>query len=150
MTGAFNTYAGYNGMTEVPHEANMAHYDRWGMPGTNPHMAVPWAWAFDTPFKWTKQVASHFGGTRQGMAMSWPNGIKDKGGIRNQFHHVIDIMPTILEAVGIKAPSTVNGIEQAPIEGVSMAYTFDAPNAEVPLAPHHPVFRDAGLPRHLS
>ena len=132
LTGAFNTYAGYNGMTEVPHEANMAHYDRWGMPGTNPHMAVPWAWAFDTPFKWTKQVASHFGGTRQGMAMSWPNGIKDKGGIRNQFHHVIDIMPTILEVVGIKAPTTVNGIEQAPIEGVSMAYTFDAPNAEVP------------------
>ena len=132
LTGAFNTYAGYNGMTEVPLGANMAHYDRWGMPGTNPHMAVPWAWAFDTPFKWTKQVASHFGGTRQGMAMSWPNGIKDKGGIRNQFHHVIDIMPTILEAVGIKAPTTVNGIEQAPIEGVSMAYTFDAPNAEVP------------------
>ena len=66
-------------------------------------MAVPWTWAFDTPFTWTKQVASHFGGTRQGMAISWPKVIKDKGGIRNQFHHVIDIVPTILEATGIQA-----------------------------------------------
>ncbi|MFN4144108.1 sulfatase-like hydrolase/transferase, partial [Aestuariivirga sp.] len=125
LTGAFNTYAGYNGMTEVPLAANMAHYDGWGLEGTDPHMAVPWAWAFDTPFKWTKQVASHFGGTRQGMAISWPAGIKDKGGIRNQFHHVIDIVPTILEAAGIRAPETVDGVKQAPIEGVSMAYTFD-------------------------
>lgn len=132
LTGTFNTYAGYNGLTEVPLAANMAHYDRWGLAGTNPHMAVPWAWAFDTPFKWTKQIASHFGGTRQGMAISWPNGIKDRGGIRSQFHHVIDIMPTILEVTGIKAPASVNGIEQAPIEGVSMAYTFDAAHAQAP------------------
>jgi arylsulfatase A-like enzyme len=132
LTGAFNTYADYNGMTEVPIKANMAHYDQWGLPGTEPHMAVAWAWAFDTPFKWTKQVASHFGGTRQGIAISWPEVIKDKGGIRNQFHHVIDIAPTILEATRIRAPARVNGIKQAPIEGVSMMYTFDQANANVP------------------
>ena len=129
LTGTFNTYAGYNGMTEVPIQANMAHYDEWGLPGTDPHMAVPWAWAFDTPFKWTKQVASHFGGTRQGMAISWPAVIKDKGGIRTQFHHMIDIVPTILEAAHIKAPEIVSGIKQAPIEGVSMMYTFANANA---------------------
>ena len=95
-------------------------------------MAVGWSWAFDTPFKWTKQVASHFGGTRQGMAISWPNRIKDAGGIRHQFHHVIDIVPTILEATGIPAPEMVNGIAQKPIEGVSMAYTFDKANANAP------------------
>src|SRR2546430_10689635 len=92
-------------------------------------MAVGWTWAFDTPFKWTKQVASHFGGTRQGMAISWPGHITDVGGIRTQFHHMIDIVPTLLEITGIKAPDTVNGIKQKPIEGVSMAYTFDKANA---------------------
>jgi arylsulfatase len=132
LTGAYNTYVGYNGMTEVPLAANMAHYERWGLPGTDPHMAVPWAWAFDAPFKWTKQVASHFGGTRQGMAISWPKVIKDKGGIRSQFHHVIDIVPTLLEAAQIKAPDTVDGISQAPIEGVSMLYTFDKANEARP------------------
>ena len=95
-------------------------------------MAVPWAWAFDTPFKWTKQIASHFGGTRQGMTIAWPAVIKDKGGIRTQFHHMIDIAPTILEATRIKAPDTVNGIKQAPIEGVSMMYTFDRANTNAP------------------
>jgi len=132
LTGTFNTYAGYNGMTEVPIEINMAHYDDWGLPGTDPHMSVGWAWAFDTPFKWTKQVASHFGGTRQGMAISWPAVIKDKGGIRTQFHHVIDVVPTILEATKIKAPNVVDGIQQKPIEGVSMMYTFDKTNANAP------------------
>jgi len=129
LTGAFNTYAGYNGLTEVPLAVNMAHYDNWGLEGTDPHMAVPWAWAFDTPFKWTKQVASHFGGTRQGMAISWPARITDKGGIRPQFHHMIDIVPTLLEAAKIKPPESVNGIKQAPIEGVSMLYTFEKGNA---------------------
>jgi len=104
LTGAFNVYIGYNGATEVPLEVNMAHYDNWGLPGTDPHFSVAWAWAFDTPFKWVKQVASHFGGTRQGIAISWPARIMDKGGIRHQFHHVIDIVPTILEAAGIKPP----------------------------------------------
>jgi arylsulfatase len=95
-------------------------------------MAVPWAWAFDTPFKWVKQVASHFGGTRQGMVISWPGHIKDLGGVRSQFHHVIDIVPTILEASRIAAPGTVDGIAQKPIEGVSMVYTFDKANANAP------------------
>ena len=110
----------------------MKFYDAWGSDKTTPHMSVAWSWAFDTPFKWTKQVASHFGGTRQGMAMSWPGHIKDAGGIRTQFHHVIDIVPTILEATGIQAPVMVNGIAQKPIEGVSMAYTFDKANANAP------------------
>src|SRR6516162_4027280 len=94
-------------------------------------MAVPWAWAFDTPFKWVKQVASHFGGTRQGVAISWPGHITDVEGVRSQFHHMIDITPTILEAAQIKAPEMVNGIKQTPIQGVSMAYTFDKANANV-------------------
>jgi arylsulfatase len=94
-------------------------------------MAVAWSWAFDTPFKWMKQVASHFGGTRQGMVIAWPNRIKDAGGIRTQFHHMIDIVPTLLEAVGVPAPVMVNGITQKPIEGVSVAYTWDKANANV-------------------
>ena len=110
----------------------MKFYDAWGSAVTYPHMAVAWSWAFDTPFKWTKQVASHFGGTRQGMVMAWPNRIKDAGGIRTQFHHLIDIVPTILEATGIPAPVMVNGIAQKPIEGVSMAYTWDKANANAP------------------
>jgi hypothetical protein len=101
---------------------------------TTPHMSVAWSWAFDTQFKWTKQVASHFGGTRQGMAVAWPNRIKDAGGIRTQFHHIIDIVPTILEATGVQAPVMVKGIAQKPIEGVSMAYTFDKANANAPSA----------------
>src|SRR6202043_1726147 len=99
-----------------------------------PHMSVAWSWAFDTPFKWTKQVASHFGGTRQGMVISWPGHINDVGGIRTQFHHMIDIAPTILEATGIPAPVMVNGVAQKPIEGVSMTYTFDKASANVPSA----------------
>jgi arylsulfatase len=95
-------------------------------------MAVGWTWAFDTPFKWTKQIASHFGGTKQGMCMAWPNRIKDAGGIRWQFHHVIDIVPTILEATGIPAPVSVNGIDQSPMDGVSMVYTWDKANANAP------------------
>jgi arylsulfatase len=95
-------------------------------------MSVAWSWAFDTPFKWTKQVASHFGGTRQGMAVSWHGHIKDLGGIRTQFHHMIDIVPTILEAAGVQAPATVDGIAQRPIEGISMVYTFDKANAHAP------------------
>jgi arylsulfatase A-like enzyme len=115
----------------VPVAEQMKFYDVWGSDKTYPHMSVAWSWAFDTPFKWTKQVASHFGGTRQGMVMAWPDRIKDAGGIRTQFHHMIDIVPTILEATGIQAPVMVNGIAQRPIEGVSMAYTWDKANANV-------------------
>src|SRR5216117_3282272 len=118
----------FNGV-ELPVAEQMKFYDAWGTDKTYNHMAVGWTWAFDTPFKWTKQIAAYFGGTRQGMAISWPARIKDKGGIRNQFHHVIDIVPTLLEATGIPAPVMVDGIAQTPIEGVSMAYTFDRANA---------------------
>ena len=117
---------------DIPVADQLKYYDVWGSDKTQPHMAVAWAWAFDTPFKWTKQIASHFGGTRQGMAISWPGHITDVGGIRTQFHHLIDIAPTILEAAGIPAPEMVNGIAQRPIEGVSMAYTFDKANANAP------------------
>jgi arylsulfatase len=118
----------------VPVPEQLKFYNVWGSHLTQPHMSVAWSWAFDTPFKWTKQIASHFGGTRQGMAIAWPNRIKDAGGIRTQFHHMIDIVPTILEASGIPAPVTVNGIAQKPIEGVSMAYTWDKANAAAPSA----------------
>jgi arylsulfatase A-like enzyme len=132
LSGTYNQLTAYNGVMNVPEPLQLLHYDDWGSDKTYPHMAVPWAWAFDTPFKWTKQVASHFGGTRQGLAISWPGHIKDVGGIRAQFHHMIDIVPTILEAAGIQAPDTVNGIKQKPIEGVSMVYTFDQANANAP------------------
>ncbi len=116
----------------MPVADQLKYYDVWGSDVTTPHMSVAWSWAFDTPFKWTKQIASHFGGTRQGMAMSWPGHITDVGGVRSQFHHVIDIVPTILEATGIEAPQTVNGIAQKPIEGTSMAYTWAKGSANVP------------------
>ena len=121
----------FNGI-ELPVAEQMKFYDVWGSQFAYNHMAVPWAWAFDTPYKWTKQVPSFFGGTRQGMAISWPGRITEKGGTRWQFHHVIDIVPTLLEATGIPAPVTVDGIAQKPIEGVSMVYTFDKASADAP------------------
>jgi arylsulfatase A-like enzyme len=119
-------------------------YSAWGSDQTYPHMAVAWTWAFDTPFSWTKQVASHFGGVRQGMAISWPKVITDKGGIRNQFHHIIDVVPTILEATGIRPPDSVDGIPQKPIEGVSMMYTFDKKNANAASVHHTQYFEMMG------
>jgi arylsulfatase A-like enzyme len=132
LLGTPNQWTAYNGVLDFPVAEQLKFYDVWGSAQTYPHMAVGWSWAFDTPFKYTKQVASHFGGTRQGLAISWPARIKDAGGIRTQFHHVIDIVPTILEATGIKPPQSVNGIKQKPIEGVSMAYTFDKANVNAP------------------
>jgi arylsulfatase A-like enzyme len=132
LSGTPNQYTSYNGILDFPIDEQLKFYDAWGSAGTYPHMAVAWSWAFDTPFKYTKQIASHFGGTRQGLAISWPNRIKDVGGVRHQFHHIIDIVPTILEAVGVKAPEVVDGIKQKPIEGISMAYTFDKANANAP------------------
>jgi arylsulfatase A-like enzyme len=132
LSGTPNQYTSYNGILDFPIEEQLKFYDVWGSAATYPHMAVAWSWAFDTPFKWTKQIASHFGGTRQGLAISWPARIKDAGGMRHQFHHIIDIVPTILEATGVKAPQIVDGIKQKPIEGVSMAYTFDKANANAP------------------
>jgi arylsulfatase A-like enzyme len=128
VNGLYSEFAVANGLHPTVAE-NMKFYDAWGSDQTYPHFAVGWAWAFDTPYLWTKEVASHFGGTRNGMAMAWPARIKDAGGIRAQFHHVIDIVPTILDAVGIPAPAMVNGIAQKPMEGVSMAYTWDNPGA---------------------
>ena len=129
--GTPNEFATFNSVV-IPVAEQLKYYDSWGSDETFPHYAVGWAWAFGTPFKWTKQVASHFGGTRQGMAISWPRRITDAGGIRHQFHHVIDIMPTILEATGLQIPDTVNGIPQKPVEGLSMMYTFDKTNANAP------------------
>ena len=131
LNGTPNEFTTFNGIP-VPVKDQLLWYEFWGSERTFPHFAVPWAWAMDTPFKWTKQVASHFGGTAQGVAMSWPGRINDLGGIRRQFHHVIDIVPTILEATGIPAPEMINGITQLPIEGTSMAYTWDKANANAP------------------
>jgi hypothetical protein len=132
VRGTPNQMTAYNAILNLPIPAMMKAYDAWGSAATYPHMSVAWSWAFDTPFKWTKQVASHFGGTRQGMVISWPSRIKDAGGLRTQFHHIIDIVPTILEVAGLQAPLMVNGIAQKPIEGVSMAYTFDKANTNAP------------------
>jgi arylsulfatase A-like enzyme len=132
LEGTPNQMTAYNGILDLPEVELLRYYESWGSASTYPHMSVAWSWAFDTPFKWTKQVASHFGGTRQGMTISWPGHINDVGAIRNQFHHMIDIVPTILEAAGIKAPDTVDGIPQRPIEGVSMVYSFDKANANAP------------------
>ncbi|KRQ09023.1 arylsulfatase A-like enzyme [Bradyrhizobium sp. USDA 4518] len=129
LNGTFNEMVGVNGQQEDPSYI-LAHLDEIGGPKSYNHFPVGWAWAMDTPFQWGKQVASHFGGTRNPLVISWPNRIKDKGGIRTQFHHAIDIVPTILEAAQIEQPSLVNGVAQKPIEGVSMVYTFDNPKAE--------------------
>jgi len=131
LVGTPNEVASLQGV-DIPVEEQLKFYDAWGSDQTYAHIAVPWTWAFDTPFSWTKQIASHFGGVRQGMAISWPAVIKDKGGIRNQFTHLIDIVPTILEATKINAPDVVDGIAQKPIEGTSFMYTFDAANANAP------------------
>jgi arylsulfatase len=129
--GTPNEVAFFNGVS-VPVADQMKWYDVWGTEQTYNHMSAGWSWAFDTPFTWFKQNASKLGGIRQNMAISWPARIKDKGGLREQFAHVIDIVPTLLEASGIPAPQVVDGIKQAPIEGTSLAYTFDAKNAKAP------------------
>lgn len=107
----------------------LEHYDTWGGPSTYPHMAAGWAVCFDSPFQWTKQVASNYGGTRNAMVMHWPDRIKAKGELRTQWHHVIDVVPTLLEAIGLPEPRIVNGTPQRPIEGVSMVYAWDHPRA---------------------
>jgi arylsulfatase A-like enzyme len=131
LQGAFNEMANFNGMAdmETP-EFMMSKLDEFGGEGSYGHYAVGWAWAMDTPYQWTKQVASHWGGTRNGTIVHWPNGIDDKGGTRNQFTHVIDLAPTVLEAAGIPQPTIVNGVLQSPYEGTSMLYSFN--DAEAP------------------
>jgi arylsulfatase A-like enzyme len=127
--GLLNELTYFNGVPESFSEV-LKRMNELGGPNTYNHYPIGWAHAMDTPFQWTKQVASHFGGTRNGLVISWPARIKDKGGIRTQFHHVIDIAPTILEACGVQAPAVLNGVPQKPIEGVSMVYSFD--DAKVP------------------
>lgn len=130
MNGLYNEMTYFNGVEKGSDiDFMLKHYDDWGSPTTYPHMAAGWAVCFDSPFTWTKQVASNYGGTRNAMVMHWPNGIKGKGELRSQWHHVIDVVPTILEATGLPEPRVVNGIPQRPIEGVSMAYTWEFPKA---------------------
>ncbi|TDW66145.1 arylsulfatase [Kribbella pratensis] len=133
LNGAFNEMANFNGMAalETP-EFLVSKMDELGSPSSYNHYSVGWAWAMNAPFQWTKQVASHWGGTRNGTIVHWPEGIEERGGLRTQFTHVIDVAPTILEAAGLPEPTMVNGVQQSPIEGTSMLYTFnhsDAPEA---------------------
>lgn len=129
--GTFSEVAFFNGVAPSVEE-QMKFYDVWGTEETYNHMSAGWSWALDTPFDWFKQNASRLGGTNQNMVISWPKGIKDKGTLREQFIHVIDYVPTLLEVTGIPAPEYVDGIAQKPIEGTSFAYTFDAANAKLP------------------
>ena len=129
MNGMFSEMTYFSGIPETVPDM-LKHYDEWGSESTYPHFAAGWAVAMDTPFSYTKQVASDFGGTRNGMLIQWPAGIKSKGEIRSQFGHVIDIAPTIYEVSKIPAPKMVNGIEQDPIEGTSLAYTFNEVKAK--------------------
>ena len=129
INGTFNEFIPLNGMGEVietPEFLN-ANLENWGSPKAYNHYAVGWAWAMDTPYQWTKQVASHWGGTRNGAIIHWPDGIQQQGGHRFQFTHVIDVAPTVLEAAGIPEPIQVHGVTQSPYEGTSMLYSFNAP-----------------------
>jgi len=126
--GMFNEMTYFNGVQETVADM-LQFYDQWGGPETYPHMAAGWAVALDAPYSWTKQVASDHGGTKVGMAVHWPAGIRSQGELRTQFHHVIDVAPTILEAAGLPEPTSVNGVVQVPMDGVSMAYSFDDASA---------------------
>jgi arylsulfatase len=128
MSGMFSEMTYFNGVQETV-EDMLKHYDEWGGPSTYPHMAAGWAVAGDTPFMWTKQIASNYGGSRNGMIVSWPKRIKAANEIRSQWHHVIDVAPTVLDAANLPEPKSVNGIVQEPIQGVSMVYSFDNANA---------------------
>jgi arylsulfatase A-like enzyme len=129
INGAFNEIANFNGMAALETaEFMVSKMDEFGSPESYNHYSVGWAWAMNTPFQWTKQVASHWGGTRNGTIVHWPRGITEPGGWRDQFTHVIDIAPTILEAAGLPEPTMVNGVQQSPMEGTSMLYTFNEPD----------------------
>lgn len=127
--GAYNEIMALNGIISTA-EINLPHVDEWGGPETFPHYAIGWAWAGDTPFQWTKQIASHYGGTTNGVVIYWPDHVHAKGDIRSQFTHVTDIAPTVLEAAKLPFPKSVNGTVQRPFDGTSMIYTFDNPGAK--------------------
>ncbi|HYV13450.1 MAG TPA: arylsulfatase [Pyrinomonadaceae bacterium] len=129
MNGAYNEMSFFNGAPESTADM-LKHYDEWGSESTYPHFPAGWAVAMDSPFSYTKQVASDFGGTRNGMVIHWPKGIKAKGEVRSQFSHVIDIAPTVYEACKVPAPKKVNGIDQDPLEGNSLVYSFDNAGAK--------------------
>jgi arylsulfatase A-like enzyme len=150
LQGTWSEMMDFNGIYPTVAEYGPKYLPLWGGEYTDAHYPVGWAWALDTPFKWTKQVASYFGGTRNGMIVEWPGHISDSGGIRAQFHHVIDVVPTILEAVGIAQPDMVDGAKQKPIEGVSFAYTFDKTNASAPSTHHTQYFEMFGAPAIYS
>jgi Sulfatase len=129
QNGMFNEYTYFNGVQEKV-EDMLKKIDQWGSPETYPHMAAGWAVALDSPFGWMKQVPSDFGGTRNGMVVHWPKGIKAKNEIRSQFGHVIDIAPTVLQAAGLPEPKIVNGVKQIPMAGTSLAYSFEDAKAK--------------------
>jgi arylsulfatase A-like enzyme len=144
LTGTPSEVQSLGNATFLTPEQMLKYLPEWGGPKTDPHFAAPWAWALDTPFKWTKQVASFFGGTKNGMVISWPGHINDAGAIRQQFHHVIDVVPTILAATGITEPEIVDGVKQEPIQGVSFDYTFDKANTNAPSTHHTQYFEMFG------
>jgi arylsulfatase len=146
LIGAFNDKTGGEAPDLSTPELLIQHIDDLGSPRANNHYAVGWAHAMDTPYQWTKQVASHWGGTRNGTVVHWPKGIKSKGEVRTQFHHVIDVAPTILELAALPQPLMVNGVLQRPIEGVSMAYSFnDAVAAERHQTQYFEMFGNRGI-----
>jgi len=146
--GAYNEMMALNGIINTA-EINMPHLDNWGDPTTFPHYAIGWAWAGDAPFQWTKQVASHYGGTTDGVVIHWPARIKTKGEIRSQFTHVTDVAPTVMEATGLPFPKAVNGTVQRPFDGTSMVYTFDNPKAkETHTTQYFEMFGNRGIYHH--
>ncbi len=129
LGGTYSEARQYNGLTDTSYQENLKHYDEWGGPDTYPHYHVGWAMAGNTPFKWFKQQV-HRGGQQDPLIINWPRGIKARGEIRTQYHHIIDIMPTVLQAAGIEAPQVVDGVKQKPLDGIAMNYTFDDPGAK--------------------
>jgi arylsulfatase len=146
--GAYNEMMALNGIINTA-AINMPHLEQWGDPSTFPHYAIGWAWAGDTPFQWTKQIASHYGGTTNGVAIHWPARIKARGEVRSQFTHVTDLAPTVLEAAGLPFPRSVNGTAQRPFDGTSMVYTFDDPRApETHTTQYFEMFGNRGIYDH--
>ncbi|MFM1724486.1 MULTISPECIES: arylsulfatase [Rhodococcus] len=147
MEGSFNYLAGLNGYKQTTAEV-LERFDELGTPTSYPHYPASWALALDTPYQWAKQAASHYGGTRNGLIAHWPNGISETG-LRNQWHHCVDITPTILEAVGVPAPDTVDGVPQKPMEGVAMNYTFtDASAADRHTTQYFEIYGNRGIYDH--